>query len=124
MDRLLGSPRHGERWGRHWLDVARFAEDNNTGEATNKAPRVAHPYRDWVVRALNQDLPYDQFVRRQLAADLIPGLPPSELAALGFLGHSPVYHKEPKLSAEVTTGIVAEEWDERIDTVSPGASWA
>ena len=109
VDRLLASPRHGERWGRHWLDVTRFAEDNNTSEATNKPPRIAHPYRDWVVRAINQDLPYDQFLRRQLAADLIPGLPPSEIAALGLLGHSPVYHKEPKLSVEVTTGIVAEE---------------
>ncbi|ODT98168.1 MAG: hypothetical protein ABS79_06365 [Planctomycetes bacterium SCN 63-9] len=120
VERLLASPHYGERWGRHWLDVARFAEDNNTGEATNKAPRVAHPYRDWVIRAINRDLPYDQFVRRQLAADLIPGLPPSEIAGLGFLGHSPVYHKEPKLSAEIITGIVAEEWDERIDTVTRG----
>jgi hypothetical protein len=120
IDRLLASPRYGERWGRHWLDVARFAEDNNTGEATNKAPRVAHPYRDWVVRAINRDLPYNQFVRRQLAADLIPGLPLSEIAALGFLGHSPIYHKEPKLSADVTAGIVAEEWDERLDTVTRG----
>jgi hypothetical protein len=120
VDRLLASPHYGERWGRHWLDVARFAEDNNTSEATNKPPRVAHPYRDWVIRAINQDLPYDQFVRRQLAADLIPGLPPSEIAALGFLGHSPIYHKEPKLSVEVTTGIVAEEWDERIDTITRG----
>lgn len=120
VERLLASPRYGERWARYWLDVARFAEDNPTGEATNKPPRVAHPYRDWVVRALNDDLPYDEFVRRQLAADLIPGLPVSEVAALGFLGHSPIYHKEPKLSADVTTGIVAEEWDERVDTVSRG----
>ena len=50
VDRLLASPRHGERWGRFWLDVARFAEDNPTGEATNKAPRNPHAYRDWVIR--------------------------------------------------------------------------
>ncbi len=120
VDRLLASPRHGERWARHWLDVARYAEDNPTGEATNKPPRNPHAYRDWVVRALNDDLPYDEFVRRQLAADLIPGLPASEVAATGFLGLSPVYHKEPKLSAEVIGTIVADEWDERLDTVTRG----
>ncbi|MCA1686470.1 MAG: PSD1 and planctomycete cytochrome C domain-containing protein, partial [Planctomycetia bacterium] len=120
VDRLLASPRHGERWARYWLDVARYAEDHPTGEATNKPPRVAHPYRDWVVRALNEDLSYDEFVRRQLAADLIPGLPRPELAALGFLGLSPVYHKEPKLSADVIATIVADEWDERVDTVTRG----
>ena len=120
VDRLLASPRHGERWGRFWLDVARYAEDNPTGEATNKAPRNPHAYRDWVIRALNDDLPYDEFVRRQLAADLIPGLPRSELAALGFIGLAPVYHKEPKLSAEVIATIVADEWDERVDTITRG----
>ena len=120
VDRLLASPRHGERWGRFWLDVARFAEDNPTGEATNKAPRNPHAYRDWVIRAVNDDLPYDQFARRQLAADLMPGLPRSELAALGFVGLAPVYHKEPKLSAEVIATIVADEWDERVDTITRG----
>ncbi len=120
VDRLLASPRHGERWGRLWLDVARYAEDNPTGEATNKPPKNPHAYRDWVIRALNEDLPYDDFVRRQLAADLLPGLPPSELAATGFLGLAPVYHKEPKLSAEVIATIVADEWDERVDTVTRG----
>ena len=120
VDRLLASPRHGERWGRFWLDVARYAEDNPTGEATNKAPRNPHAYRDWVIRAINDDLPYDEFVRRQLAADLMPGLPRSEHAALGFIGLAPVYHKEPKLSAEVIATIVADEWDERLDTISRG----
>ena len=117
---LLASPRHGERWGRFWLDVARYAEDNPTGEATNKAPRNPHAYRDWVIKSLNDDLPFDEFVRRQLAADLMPGLPRSELAALGFIGLAPVYHKEPKLSAEVISTIVADEWDERVDTITRG----
>jgi hypothetical protein len=120
VDRLLASPRHGERWGRFWLDVARYAEDNPTGEATNKAPRNPHAYRDWVIKALNDDLPFDEFVRRQLAADLMPGLPRSEMAALGFIGLAPVYHKEPKLSAEVIATIVADEWDERVDTITRG----
>jgi hypothetical protein len=120
VERLLASPHHGERWARHWLDVARYAEDHPTGEATNQPPRHAWRYRDWVVRALNEDLPYDEFVRRQLAADLMPKLPTAEVAALGFLGLSPVYHKEPRLSPAVILGIAAEEWDERIDAVTRG----
>ena len=120
VDRLLASPRHGERWGRFWLDVARYAEDNPTGEATNRPPRNPQAYRDWVIQAINDDLPYNEFVRRQLAADLMPGLPPSELAATGFIGLAPVYHKEPKLSSEVITTIVADEWDERLDTITRG----
>ncbi|MCC7420540.1 MAG: PSD1 domain-containing protein [Planctomycetaceae bacterium] len=117
VDRLLASPAYGERWARHWLDVARYAEDNPTSESTCKPPRFPYRYRDWVIRALNDDLPYDEFVRRQLAADLLD-VPPEELAALGFLGLSPVYHKEPKLSAEVISVIVADEWDERLDAIT------
>lgn len=119
IDTLLASPHYGERWGRHWLDVARYAEDNPTSESTCKPPRFPHVYRDWVIRALNDDLPYDEFVRRQLAADLMD-VPPAELAALGFLGLSPVYHKEPKLAADVIAVIVADEWDERLDTITRG----
>lgn len=119
VERLLASPHYGERWGRHWLDVARYAEDNPTSESTCKAPRFPYRYRDWVVRALNEDLPFREQVRRQLAADLI-GVPPSEIAALGFLGLSPVYHKEPKLSKDVISVIVADEWDERLDTITRG----
>ncbi len=117
VERYLASPHHGERWGRHWLDVARYAEDQPTSEATCKPPRFPFRYRDWVIQALNDDLPYDEFVRRQLAADLLD-VPRSELAALGFLGLSPVYHKEPKLAANVIAVIVADEWDERLDTVT------
>lgn len=119
VDRYLSSPAYGERWARHWLDVARYAEDNPTSESTCPPPRFAYRYRDWTIRALNQDLPYDEFVRRQLAADLLPA-PPEEIAALGFLGLAPVYHKEPKLSADVIATIVADEWDERLDTIARG----
>ncbi|MBS0206972.1 MAG: PSD1 domain-containing protein [Planctomycetes bacterium] len=119
VERTLASPQYGERWGRHWLDVARYAEDQPTSEATCKPPRFPYRYRDWVIQACNDDLPYDEFVRRQLAADLLP-VPRSELAALGFLGLSPVYHKEPKLAADVISVIVADEWDERLDTVTRG----
>ena len=119
VDQYLASPQYGERWARHWLDIARYAEDHPTSESTCKPPRFPYRYRDWVIRALNEDLPFDDFVRRQLAADLLD-LPPAEIAALGFLGLSPVYHKEPKLSAEVISVIVADEWDERLDTVTRG----
>ncbi len=68
VDRLLASPHYGERWGRHWLDVARYADSNGY---SIDAPRSIWKYRDWVVAALNRDLPFDQFVLWQLAGDLI-----------------------------------------------------
>ena len=70
IDRLLDSPQYGERWGRHWLDVARYS-DGFGGFSDNKALPHAWQYRDWVVKALNSDMPYDQFVRLQIAGDLI-----------------------------------------------------
>ncbi len=120
VDGLLASPRFGEKWGRHWLDVARYAEDNSTGESTCKPPRFPYRYRDWVIGAFNGDVPYDRFVRLQLAADLAADTAPADYAALGFLGLSPVYHKEPKLSKDVIAAIVADEWDERVDAVTRG----
>ncbi len=71
VDRLLASPRYGERWGRHWLDVARYADSNGLDE--NLVYRNAYRYRDYVIQAFNKDKPYDQFVREQLAGDLLPG---------------------------------------------------
>jgi hypothetical protein len=115
VDRLLASPHHGERWARFWLDLARYCDVPETWVA----PRgQAWPYRDWVVRALNDDLPYDRFVQLQLAADLTPGAAPADLAALGFLGVSPDYWKELQLDVEVIRSIVADEWEERVDAVS------
>jgi hypothetical protein len=67
VDRLLASPRYGERWARHWLDVVRFAESN--GFETNVERRNAYHYRDWVIKAFNDDMPYDRFVRAQIAGD-------------------------------------------------------
>jgi len=114
IDRLLASPHYGERWARHWLDLARYADGNKT---SLEIRGQAWLYRDWVVGALNDDLPYDEFVRRQLAADHLPGLPPKELAALGFLGCGPAYFKELKLSPEMIRTIVADEYEERIDAL-------
>ena len=75
-DALLASPQFGERWGRHWLDVARFAE--STGKERNFTFPEAWRYRDWVIAAINADEPYDQFIREQIAGDLLPrGIPRS-----------------------------------------------
>ena len=69
VDRVLGSPRYGERWARHWLDVVRFAESN--GFETNRERKNAYPYRDYVIKSLNDDKPYDQFIKEQIAGDAL-----------------------------------------------------
>ncbi len=120
VDSLLASPHYGERWGRHWMDVARYAEDNPTSEATNPAYPFAWRYRDWVIEAMNKDVPYDRFVKLQLAADLMPDAPRDDLRALGFLGAAPVYHKDLRLSADVIGGFLTDDWDERVDAVTRG----
>jgi len=87
VDRLLDSPRYGERWGRYWLDVARYADTKGYVrlQEERRFP-FAYAYRDWVIRALNEDLPYDQFIIQQLAADQLPTSEDDRpLAALGFL---------------------------------------
>ncbi len=71
VERVLASPRYGERWARHWLDIARFAESN--GFETNRVRKNAWPYRDYVIRAFNEDKPYNQFVREQIAGDALGG---------------------------------------------------
>jgi hypothetical protein len=120
IDQLLASPRYGERWGRYWLDVVRYGEDNFTGEATTPPFPFAWRYRDWVIEALNNDVPYDKFVKLQLAADLMPGTPRHDLIALGFLGAAPSYHKDGRLSKDVVETLYTDDWDERVDTVTRG----
>jgi len=120
VDRLLASPAYGERWGRYWLDVARFAEDNPTSEATNPPYAFAWRYRDWVIEAVSHDMPYDRFVKLQLAADQMPGVSRSDLRALGYLGTGPVYHKDARLSKDVIETLFTDDWDERVDAVSRG----
>lgn len=115
VDTLLDSPHFGERWGRVWLDLARYTDRTaswlySTGQA--------HLYRDWVVQAMNDDMPYDEFVHRQLATDFMPETGPEDTPALGFLGLSPNYWKELQLPSEIIKVIVADEWEERIDAVS------
>ena len=120
VDRLLASPRYGEAWGRMWLDVARYGEDDYRsldpdGRGYNPYPN-AYLYRDWVIRSFNDDLPYDQFVTAQLAADLLEG--PArvrQLPALGFLGLGPWYYDNG--AVEITR---ADERHDRVDAVSRG----
>jgi hypothetical protein len=93
VDRLLASPRYGERWGRHWLDVARYSDTKGYVYDRDEKQFVhAYTYRDWVIGAFNDDLPYDQFLVQQIAGDLLPGPGAGEaggrtspLAAMGFL---------------------------------------
>jgi len=84
VDRLLASEHYGERWARHWLDVARFAESHGFEQDYDR-PHAYH-YRDFVIKALNQDMPYDQFVRWQIAGDEIAPDDPLAMMATGFLG--------------------------------------
>jgi hypothetical protein len=120
IDRLQASPQYGERWARHWMDVARFGEDNPTTEATNPGYPYAWRYRDWIIEALNKDVPYDRFVKLQLSADLMQGTPREDLRALGYLGAAPIYHKDLRLSKDVIGGFMTDDWDERVDAVSRG----
>ena len=120
VDKLLASPHYGEKWGRHWLDVARFAEDNPTSEATNPPYPYAWRYRDWVIEAINNDLPYNEFLKFQLAADKLPNAKRADLRALGYLGAAPVYHKDQRLSLDVISTFLSDDWDERVDAVSRG----
>jgi hypothetical protein len=81
VDRLLASPRYGERWARRWLDLARYADTN--GYEKDRA-RSIWPYRDWVLAALNADMPFDRFTVKQLAGDMLPGAGPADRIATGF----------------------------------------
>jgi len=85
VERLLASPHYGERWGRHWLDAARYADSD--GYEKDKQRNVWF-YRDWVINAFNQDKPYDQFIIEQLAGDLLPNPTQDQIVATGFLRNS------------------------------------
>lgn len=120
VDRLLASPRYGETWGRMWLDVARYGEDDYRSldpqrRGMNPYPN-AYLYRDWVIKAMNDDLPYDQFVTAQLAADQFePAERVRHLPALGFLGLGPWYYDNG--AVEITR---ADERNDRVDAVTRG----
>jgi cytochrome c553 len=123
IDRLLASPQYGERWGRHWLDVARYAEDDVRGldpKGRGFMPfSGAYRYRDWVIKSINQDMPYDQFLRLQIAGDKIPAKTKQEqedyLTATSYLGAGPWVWDQ----AEPIQGR-ADERNERVDAVTRG----
>jgi uncharacterized protein DUF1553/uncharacterized protein DUF1549/cytochrome c len=98
VDRLLASPNFGERWARHWLDMARYADSN--GFLGDGLRAGAYVYRDWVIHAFNTDLPYDQFTIEQIAGDLLPGPTPEQITATGF-------HRNAALNTEA--GVDKEE---------------
>ena len=114
VDRLLASPRYGERWARRWLDLARYADTNGFEK---DRPRSIWPYRDWVVKALNADLPYDQFSIKQLAGDLLPGATPDDLIATGF-------HRNTMLNEEGGADPNEYRFYAMVDRVgATGAAW-
>jgi len=114
VDRLLDSKHYGERWGRHWLDVARYS-DGLGGFGDGQDLPNAWRYRDWVVKALNDDMPYDEFVRRQIAGDVLAEN--KDALATGFFAVGPTY-KGDGGDAEATNAAKAETLSDRVDTFS------
>jgi hypothetical protein len=110
VERLLASPRYGERWGRHWLDVARYSDTKGYVYAREERFFVhAFTYRDWVIRAFNEDLPYDRFLLLQIAADQLVPVGSPDLVAVGFL-----------TGGRRFLGVTHDIIDDRIDVVTRG----
>ncbi len=118
VDRLLGSPRYGERWARHWLDVARYA-DSGGYEGDHDRPTAFH-YRDFVIDALNRDMPFDEFVRWQLAGDEIAPDDPRAVAATGFLAAGPGEVYPDRLLEEERIRLRFNELDDMVSTTGAG----
>lgn len=115
VDRLLASPHYGERWGRHWLDLARYADSD--GYEKDLPRKHAWRYRDWVIHALNRDLPFDQFTIQQLAGDLLPDPSTQQLVATGF-------HRNTLTNREGGVDRKEDFWKQTIDrTNTTGSVW-
>jgi len=112
VDRLLASPHYGERWARPWLDLARYA-DTNGWEADHT--RTAWKYRDWVISALNQDMPFKEFTIEQIAGDMLPNPTTDQLVATGF-------HRNTMLNEEGGTDALEQRWITLVDRVNTTAS--
>ena len=113
-DELLNSEHYGERWGRHWLDQARYADSNGY---TIDGERTMWPYRDWVIRAVNDDMPFDQFTIEQIAGDLLPNPDKAQLIATGF-------HRNTLINQEGGTDDEQFRNEEMVDRVNTtGAVW-
>jgi hypothetical protein len=114
VDRLLASPRYGERWARKWLDLARYADTNGYEK---DRPRTIWPYRDWVIRALNDDLPFDQFTLRQIAGDMLPDPGVDDIVATGF-------HRNTMLNEEGRIDPLEFRYLAMVDRVgTTGTTW-
>jgi hypothetical protein len=115
VNRLLASPRFGERWGRHWLDVARYAE--STGPSRNVPYPFAWKYRDYVIDAVNRDVPFNRFVQEQIAGDLLPAATPAERDRLGTAtGFLAIGVKD--VNQRFKNRFIMDNVDEQIDVVS------
>ena len=113
-DRLLASPHYGERWGRHWLDQARYADSNGY---SIDSERPMWPYRDWVIKALNDDMPFDQFTIEQLAGDLLPNATKNQRVATAF-------HRNTLINEEGGTDKEQFRHEAVVDRVNTtGAVW-
>ncbi len=107
VDRMLASPRYGERWARHWLDVARFGESQ--GFERDKLRPQAWRFRDWVIDAFNRNLPYDEFARLQLAGDVLRPNDPSAVTATGFLVAGPYDEVGQNQQSEAMKAVVRQD---------------
>ena len=114
VDRLLDSPHYGERWARKWLDLARYADTN--GYEKDRT-RTIWPYRDWVIKSLNEDMPFDQFSIEQIAGDLLPGATTQQRIATGF-------HRNTMLNEEGGIDPLEFRYNAMVDRVATtGATW-
>jgi hypothetical protein len=114
VDRLLNSPHYGERWARKWLDLARYADTNGYEKDRN---RTVWPYRDWVIKSLNEDMPFDQFSIEQIAGDLLPHATPEQRIATGF-------HRNTMLNEEGGIDPLEFRYNAMVDRVATtGATW-
>ncbi|MCE2863060.1 MAG: hypothetical protein RIR76_549 [Verrucomicrobiota bacterium] len=115
VDRLLASPHFGERWGRHWLDQARYAD--SAGYLNDTLRPYAYLYRDWVIEAVNRDQPFDQFTLEQLAGDLLPGATPEQRIATGF-------HRNSLKNDEAGADLELDRVKNAVDrTATTGSVW-
>jgi hypothetical protein len=114
VERLIASRAFGERMASMWLPLVRYAEDqaHQVGKDTKFFYPHAYQYRQWVIDAFNRDLPYDRFLQLQLAADKFADAPKKDLAALGLIGLGPKYYNRGRI------GVMADEWEDRVDTVT------
>jgi cytochrome c553 len=116
VERLLASPRYGERWGRHWLDVARYAD--STGNDEDHRYPYAWRYRDYVIDAFNHDLPYDQFIREQVAGDLLPSADGKPLNVRGIVATGLLALGPKALAQKDKPKMMYDIYDEQVDVVS------